>query len=287
MISMKFLFFQLFILLIEYKYIELKNTTIAKITTRTTSRISTIRSTTKSSKKVDDAYLKYSNRRFNEWTWLVSHNSPLNWVDNNVIHYASNQNSSIDQQLKDGVRGFMLDIDLKQCSDFEKMFSNCNCEGICMCHGECDGSPLKDGFAVKNLEYALRKFTNFLMKNRNEIICIFLENYVIETKDLQKSFSKVKNFNSLVFDPYSEEWNVKTKGWPKIIDMIKANKRILIFDDEKRGNHAGEKPGFIRNRDFMIGNMSFLIKFNVLFILINISKKKIITNGLKMNMNGI
>jgi hypothetical protein len=250
---MKILFLQIFILLNEFKYIEQKNiTTIKSTTTRSTK-------TTTKSKKVDDASLKYSNRRFNEWTWLVSHNSPLNWIDNNVIHYASNQNLSIDQQLRDGVRGFMLDIDLKKCSDFEKLFNNCNCEGICLCHGECDGSALEDGFAVKNLEYALRKFTNFLMKNKNEIISLFLENYVIETKDLQKSFNRIKNFNSLVFDPYSEEWDVKTKGWPKIVDMIKANKRILIFDDEKRGDHAGEKPGFIRNRDYMIGKKHFLI----------------------------
>ena len=259
---MKFLFLQIIILLNEFNCIEQKNITTVKLRTTTT------KSTTKP-KKIDDAFLKYSNRRFNEWSWLVSHNSPLNWIDNNVIHYASNQNSSIDQQLKDGVRGFMLDIDLKKCTDFEKLFGNCNCEGICMCHGECDGSALEDGFAVKNLEYALRKFTSFLMKNRNEIISIFLENYVIETKDLQKSFNKVKNFNSMVFDPYSEEWDVNSKGWPKIVDMIKANKRILIFDDEKRGNHAGEKPGFIRNRDFMIGNINFDILIKVIYFNLN------------------
>ena len=72
----------------------------------------------------------YLNSYFNEWTWLTSHNSHLNWHDNSVIYLASNQNLSIDQQLKYGVRGFMLDIDYKKCNDLERLFGSCKCEGI-------------------------------------------------------------------------------------------------------------------------------------------------------------
>lgn len=164
---------------------------------------------------------------------------------------------SIEKQLRYGVRGLMLDIDVKKCSALEIMLSSCNCEGVCLCHGECSlnsGNSFKDGFSIKNLDYALKKIVNFLRKNKNEIITLFLEDYLHKTKQLQDVFDKVKGFNSLVFNPYDPTWNVTHKGWPKIADMIKANKRILIVDDEQRGAHATKRPGIIRSRDFLIQN---------------------------------
>lgn len=71
----------------------------------------------------------YLDKKFNEWTWLTSHNSHLNWVDSSVIYFASNQNLSLDDQLKFGVRGFMVDVDYKNCSYLEKILNSCNCEG--------------------------------------------------------------------------------------------------------------------------------------------------------------
>lgn len=196
----------------------------------------------------------YYKRRLNEWTWLTSHNSHLNWADNGVIYLASNQNLSIDQQLNAGVRGFMFDIDLKSCTGFEKLLDTCGCEGICLCHGKCTSDSIKDGFSVKSLEYALKKIVRFLVKNKNELITLFFEDYIPETKLLQDVFDKIKSFNNLVFNPYSKEWNVVKNGWPKIGDMVKANKRILIVDDEQRALHARKRPGFIRSRDFLIQN---------------------------------
>ena len=51
---------------------------------------------------------KYGNKKLNEWTFLTTHNSLMNWDDSSVIVHASNQNASIVNQLKYGVRGFML-----------------------------------------------------------------------------------------------------------------------------------------------------------------------------------
>ncbi|CAF0951078.1 unnamed protein product [Brachionus calyciflorus] len=198
----------------------------------------------------------YLNKSLNEITWLTAHNSHLNVFDNVVLEIASNQNLSLDKQLYYGVRGFMLDIDLLQCSKLRSLFGSCSCEGVCLCHGSCSKSHdnIKDGFLVKKLEYALKKFVKFLNKNPNEIITLFLENYVADTKILQNVFDRVKHFNQLVFNPYSPEWDVLRKGWPKIKEMIASNKRILIFDDEKKADHAGKAPGFIRSRDFLLEN---------------------------------
>ena len=115
---------------------------------------------------------------------------------------------------------------------------------------------IKDGFSVKNFDYALRKLVNFLDKkeNRNEIITIFLENYIDDYRKLKQVFDKVKGFNNLVFDPYSKIWNVSSKGWPKIYEMINKNKRILVVDDEQRAYSAKSMPGMIRSRDFFIQN---------------------------------
>lgn len=198
----------------------------------------------------------YLNRTFNEWTWLTSHNSHLNWFDNSVIQLASNQNLSLDEQLNNGVRGFMFDVDFLKCSNLQSIFGSCSCEGVCLCHGECSkqSDKIKDGFSIKKLEYALRKLVNFLRKNKDQIITIFLEDYLNDTRLLQSVFDRVKYFNSLVFDPYSKEWNVSKNGWPLIKDMVNANKRILIFDDEQRSENAKKRPGIIRGRDYMIEN---------------------------------
>lgn len=51
---------------------------------------------------------KYGNKKLNEWTFLTTHNSLMNWDDNSVIIHATNQNMSIANQLKYGVRGFMF-----------------------------------------------------------------------------------------------------------------------------------------------------------------------------------
>ena len=196
---------------------------------------------------------KYGNKTFDEWTWLTAHNSHINEKDSGVLYYLVNQEFDLEKQLEIGVRGFMFDLYLKKCSVLETFFKTCNCEGICLCHGECSDS-IKDGFKIKSFDYFLKKIVTFLNKNKEEIVTIFLENYVVDVKSMQDVFKKTKTLNRLVFDPYSSDWNVSSMGWPKIEEMIKKNKRLLIIDDEKRGQHAEQSPGIIRSRDFCIEN---------------------------------
>jgi hypothetical protein len=123
-----------------------------------------------------------------------------------------------------------------------------------LCHGECTSNSLKDGFDVKSLSYALRKIVKFLGKNPNEIVTIFLEDYLQETSKLEDVFKRVKNLTSLVFNPYAAEWDVVNKGWPRVHEMIRSNKRLLIIDDEQRGQHANKRNGIIRSRDYLLQN---------------------------------
>lgn len=95
-----------------------------------TSAEKTAKSTNEKTSKLELApAANYSNKRLNEWTWLTAHNAHLNWHDSGVIYMASNQNLSVDQQLRYGVRGFMFDVDFKTCSDLEHMLNVCSCEG--------------------------------------------------------------------------------------------------------------------------------------------------------------
>jgi len=198
--------------------------------------------------------VEYSNARFNEWTWLTAHNANNNPSDSGVISGVANQIFGIDTQLKYGVRGFMFDIAWKSCSFLEKLFQTCKCQGVCMCHGECDSNMFKDGFNQKPYSYALKKIVDFLKNNPNDIITIFLENYVKDFGTMKNIYDSIDGLGELIFNPNDLEWEVIEKGWPKIGDMIAKNKRLLIVDDEKRALHADYIKGVIRSRDFFIQN---------------------------------
>ena len=122
-----------------------------------------------------------------------------------------------------------------------------------MCHGPCDSSfGFKDGFNIKPFSYFLKKIVNFLNQNPDEIITLFLENYIKDSEKLLSIYESVDNLTSLLFDPYY--WNVTEIGWPRINDMIRANKRLLLIDDEKGAFHSDYIPGVVRSRDFVLQN---------------------------------
>ncbi len=196
---------------------------------------------------------KYGNKTFKEWTWITAHNANVNPEDSSVIVEASNQKYSISKLLKFGVRGFMLDISYRQCNLFDKIFKTCHCEGICLCHGQCDTS-IKDGFNIKPFSYALNLLVRFLKQNKNEIIVVFLENHVQNLKDLQKIYDSIPDLNNLLFNPNDAKWNVKRNGWPRIRDMIEADKRLMIVDDEKKAQNGSYTSGIVRTREYFIEN---------------------------------
>ncbi len=72
---------------------------------------------------------KYGNKTFDQWTWLTAHNAHINWDDSRILEAFTNQYYSVERQLDYGVRGFMFDIDWKDCSGFEAFFGSCRCTG--------------------------------------------------------------------------------------------------------------------------------------------------------------
>lgn len=130
---------------------------------------------------------------------------------------------------------------------------------------------------MKSLTYAMRKLVRFLTRNPNEIVTVFLEDYISDTKALMSALNQTTNLTQLLFNPHAPEWNVLEKGWPKISDMIKANKRLLIVDEEKRTANANKLNGLIRTRDFLIQNhFQWIVDLN------DNNSNLIVTNKLKL-----
>lgn len=158
-------------------------------------------------------YVHDLDRRFDEYSWVTTHNAFNTWVP------FPSQSKSISQQLHDGVRGLSLDIHEYQGS-------------VKVCHGSCF-------LGGKRLSAHLNdEIIPFLLADRKAIVTIHLEDYV-SSSALRTELSRVPNLARLTFNP--DTW--KTPGWPTLRQMIAANQRLLIFDLESRNAGRYNLPG--------------------------------------------
>ncbi|KAL5714113.1 hypothetical protein ACHQM5_016118 [Ranunculus cassubicifolius] len=152
---------------------------------------------------------------FNKYTWLVTHNAfsivsapPLPGVQRITFY---NQEDTVSNQLRNGVRGLMLDM-----YDFEN--------DIWLCHsmkGQCYNFT-----AFEPAINTLREVEAFLSGNPTEIVTIIIEDYVHTPKGLTNLFTNA-GLQKYWF-PVSK---MPTNGadWPSITDMIATNHRLLVF----------------------------------------------------------
>ncbi|KAF8410090.1 hypothetical protein HHK36_002612 [Tetracentron sinense] len=152
---------------------------------------------------------------FNKYSWLVTHNS-FSIVDapsltgvQRVTFY--NQEDSVTNQLRNGVRGLMLDM-----YDFDN--------DIWLCHsmrGQCYNIT-----AFEPAINTLKEVESFLTENPSEIVTIIIEDYVHTPKGLTKLFTDA-GLTKYWF-PVSK---MPTKGedWPTVNDMVLENYRLLVF----------------------------------------------------------
>ncbi|XP_010263486.1 PREDICTED: PI-PLC X domain-containing protein At5g67130-like isoform X2 [Nelumbo nucifera] len=155
---------------------------------------------------------------FNKYSWLVTHNSfsivdapPLTGIQRMTSY---NQEDSVTNQLRNGVRGLMLDM-----YDFNN--------DIWLCHsmrGQC-----YDFTAFEPAINTLKEVETFLSENPLEIVTIIIEDYVHTPKGLTKLFTDAGLLN--YWFPVS---NMPTKGedWPTVTDMVAENHRLLVFTSD-------------------------------------------------------
>ncbi|CBI21399.3 hypothetical protein VitviT2T_011012 [Vitis vinifera] len=152
---------------------------------------------------------------FNKYSWLMTHNAfsivdapPLPGVQRITFY---NQEDTVTNQLRNGVRGLMLDM-----YDFEN--------DIWLCHsfrGQCYNFT-----AFQPAINTLKEVETFLSENPSEIVTIVIEDYVHTTKGLTNLFTNA-GLDKYWF-PVSKMPR-KGEDWPTVTDMVQENHRLLVF----------------------------------------------------------
>ncbi|MGW2207525.1 PI-PLC domain-containing protein [Streptomyces sp. NPDC001774] len=191
--------------------------------------------------KVTAAVERWGERRLDQASFLTTHNAFANYGD--ARWAAPNQEESIQGQLDSGVRGLMLDTHWQEYQRGRcilSLGSDCYPSDVYLCHGKCANIG-----AVPGITYALPRqsfhgtmqtVVNFLNSHPQEVVTIFLEDYV-DTDQFAQSLGKVSGLSELVFRP--DAWGVRDHGWPKVADMVAANKRLLMIGNKSDREHLG------------------------------------------------
>lgn len=167
-------------------------------------------------------------RTLDQVTFLTSHNAYANGVDGGFappfINLVPNQTRGIEQQLADGVRGFMLDI--HQTPD-----------GAILCHNSCTlvSRPVA-------LWVDIQRIVDFLERNPDQFVTVFLEDYV-DPSVLRDELARVDGLSDVLYRP--DRAGVRQDGWPRMADLITANDRLLLFTDHSRA--ADQAAGLTRD----------------------------------------
>ncbi|XP_006653912.2 PI-PLC X domain-containing protein At5g67130-like [Oryza brachyantha] len=154
---------------------------------------------------------------FNRYTWLTTHNSFA------IVGSASrtgapiiappNQEDSITSQLKNGVRGLMLDA-----YDFQN--------DVWLCHsfaGKCYNFA-----AYQRAVDVLKEIALFLESNPSEVITLFVEDYA--ARGSVGKVLRASGLSKFVFPPAKMP---KDGGdWPLLKDMIADSHRVLVFSSK-------------------------------------------------------
>ncbi|KAG8384366.1 hypothetical protein BUALT_Bualt04G0110600 [Buddleja alternifolia] len=152
---------------------------------------------------------------FNRYSWLTTHNSFARVGSTSgtgsTLLGPTNQEDSVTDQLRNGVRGLMLDM-----YDFNN--------DIWLCHsfnGNC--------FNVTAFQPAinvLREIQTFLEGNPTEIVTIFVEDYVRTPQGLTRVFN-ASGLSQYLFPLSRMPRN--GEDWPTVDNMVQRNQRLVVF----------------------------------------------------------
>uniref|UniRef100_A0A0D9ZSS4 Phosphatidylinositol-specific phospholipase C X domain-containing protein n=1 Tax=Oryza glumipatula TaxID=40148 RepID=A0A0D9ZSS4_9ORYZ len=161
---------------------------------------------------------------FNRYTWLTTHNSfaivgsPSR--TGTPIIAPPNQEDTVTAQLKNGVRGLMLDA-----YDFQNE--------VWLCHSF--GGKCYNFAAYQRAMDVLKEIGAFLDANPSEVITVFVEDYAGPG-----SLGKVVGGSGLSKYLFPPAKMPKGGGdWPLLKDMIAQNHRLLMFTS-KRGKDGSD-----------------------------------------------
>ncbi|MFD8013766.1 phosphatidylinositol-specific phospholipase C domain-containing protein [Streptomyces sp. NPDC058955] len=158
--------------------------------------------------------------RLDQATFLTTHNA---FNSSEYGYPGPNQSRTLRAQLNEGVRGLMLDV------------YNDNGQ-LRMCHSSCFW------LGGITLERGLKEIREYMEANTDEIVTLFIESGLSgEEQILMEQTFEASGLGGLIFNPAKRD--VKTQGWPRLSDMRRLNKRLLVFSDRSTNFTKGEKNG--------------------------------------------
>src|ERR1044072_5536472 len=110
-------------------------------------------------------------------------------------------------------------------------------DGAILCHNSCTlvSRPVA-------LWVDLQRMVDFLEQNPDQLITVFLEDYV-DPGVLRSELARVSGLSDVLYRP--DPTGVRQNGWPKIADLVAADDRLLIFTDHSRS--ADQSAGLTRD----------------------------------------
>lgn len=154
--------------------------------------------------KIEDASLKLLPKKYDEVCFLMTHNAMNNTEKGFTI---PNQTHSVTNQLKNGVRGLMLD-------------TYDNTDGIALTyHGS-------SALGQEKLVDVLQEVKSFLLQNTNDVITIIFQNEGSNVQ-LQKAIDSI-GLNTMTL--------LHTNGntWPTLQTMVDSNRRLVLFVENNK-----------------------------------------------------
>lgn len=161
--------------------------------------------------------MKLCDKAYNEVVFACTHNA-YNYPTEEANFILPNQGRSIEQQLNDGIRAFMLDLYYADENIESDTSANQTTQTIWMYH-----SLSIAGFV--SLKNELELIHEFLQRKPNEVVTLILESYV-----------DYKHFEQIIFETGLDTflYSPATFGaWLSLQEMIDSNQRLVILTDRK------------------------------------------------------
>ena len=154
-------------------------------------------------------HMELCERRYDEVAYATAHNAHANTADG---FSPPNHTNGLTQQLRDGIRGFMLD------TYYDDRFNN----QPTLCHGACV-------FGRRLLTDGLTELNDFLDRNPGAVITIIFESY-ISAEDTRGSFEA----SGLLDRVYA---HTAGEPWPTLGELVENDTRVVVFTDEGGGTY--------------------------------------------------
>ncbi len=196
-------------------------------------------------------------RRYDEVSWLITHNAYQNPEIGATDGGAGgkNQQHSINTQLNNGVRSFMIDLQYGRVSNLFK------------------GSFLHLGHGAGGYWHwmemcdFLEDIKRFLDRNRNEIVTLHMQiDGDVTVSHIKDAFNGRGNrCNSRAnIDHYLYSQPQRNKRWPSLTAMINTNKRLVVLSEKDFGSRAPSwlhaEFNYTRQNDYAANQVSELLQ---------------------------